>query len=393
MNRRRYFTSESVAMGHPDKVADQISDAVLDAIIEKDPFGRVACETMVTTGMVIVAGEITTTCWIDIPSIVRQTIKEIGYTDPNIGFHWETCAVITSIDKQSADISVGVTEGQGLHKEAGAGDQGLMLGYACNETPEYMPLPIMLAHRLCERLAEVREKGILPYLRPDGKSQVTVEYNDNKEPIRVHTVVVSAQHTADVTHDIIRKDLIKHVVKHVIPAHMLDSDTIYHINPTGRFVIGGPACDCGMTGRKIIVDTYGGKGSHGGGAFSGKDPSKVDRSAGYMARYLAKNVVAAGLADRCEVQISYAIGVAEPLAVDIDTEGTAKIPEERIVELLKKHFSLTPNAIIEHLDLRKPIYKETARHGHFGRDIFSWENTDKAEILRKEAGLEQVSRA
>ena len=392
MARRRYFTSESVTMGHPDKVADQISDAVLDSIIEKDPFARVACETMVTTGMVIVAGEISTTCWIDIPAVVRQTIKEIGYTDPNIGFHWETCAVITSIDKQSADISAGVTEGQGLHKEPGAGDQGLMLGYACNETPEYMPLPIMLAHRLCERLAEVREKGILPYLRPDGKSQVTVEYNDNKEPLRVHTVVVSAQHTADVTYDTIKNDLIKYVVKHVIPAHMLDPNTIYHINPTGRFVIGGPACDCGMTGRKIIVDTYGGKGSHGGGAFSGKDPSKVDRSAGYMARYLAKNIVAAGLADRCEVQISYAIGVAEPLAVDIDTEGTAKVPEDRIIELLKKHFPLTPRGIIEHLDLRKPIYKETARHGHFGRNIFSWENTDKAEILRKEAGLEQVSR-
>lgn len=387
MSRRRFFTSESVAMGHPDKVADQISDAVLDAIIAKDPFARVACETMVTTGLVIVAGEITTNCYIDIPAVVRQTIKEIGYIDPNIGFHWETCAIITSIDKQSADISAGVTEGTGLHKEAGAGDQGLMFGYACNETPEFMPLPIMLAHKLCEQLAHVREKGILPYLRPDGKSQVTVEYDDNKTPIRVHTVVVSAQHTADVMYEQIYKDIIEHVVKKVIPANFLDKDTIYHINPTGRFVIGGPACDCGMTGRKIIVDTYGGKGSHGGGAFSGKDPTKVDRSAGYMGRYIAKNVVAAGLADKCEIQISYAIGVAEPLAVDIDTEGTAKVPEEKIIELIKKHFNMTPSGIIKQLDLRKPIYRETARHGHFGRNIFSWEKTDKAEILRKEAGL------
>lgn len=393
MNRKRYFTSESVAMGHPDKVADQISDAILDAIIKDDPFARVACETMVTTGLVIVAGEITTKCWVDIPSVVRQTIKEIGYTDPNIGFHWETCAIMTSIDKQSTDISQGVTEGKGLHKEAGAGDQGLMFGYACNETPEYMPIPIMLAHRMCERLAEVREKGILTYLRPDGKGQVTVEYDDDKKPLRVHTVVLSTQHTSDVTHDEIKKDLIKHVIKHVIPDKLLDKDTIYHINPTGRFVIGGPACDCGMTGRKIIVDTYGGKGSHGGGAFSGKDPSKVDRSAGYMGRYIAKNIVAAGLADRCEIQISYAIGVAEPLAVEVDAEGTAKIPEEKIVELVKKHFPLTPMGIINHLDLRKPIYKETARHGHFGRDIFSWERTDKAEVLRKEAGLQQASHA
>ncbi len=387
MGRKHFFTSESVAMGHPDKVADQISDAVLDSILRNDPLGRVACETMVTTGLVIVAGEITTSCYVDIPAIARQTIKEIGYTDPNIGFHWETCAIVTSIDKQSADISVGVTEGQGLHQEPGAGDQGIMFGYACNETPECMPLPIMLAHQLCERLAEVREKGILPYLRPDGKSQVTVEYDDDDNPVRVHTVVVSSQHTADVEYAKLKQDIIEQVVKKVIPADMLDKDTIYHINPTGRFVIGGPACDCGMTGRKIIVDTYGGKGSHGGGAFSGKDPTKVDRSAGYMTRHVAKNIVAAGLADRVEVRISYAIGVAEPLAVDIDTEGTAKIPENKIVELVKKHFPLTPRGIIEYLDLRRPIYKDSARHGHFGRNIFPWEKTDKAEILRKEAGL------
>lgn len=386
MARHRFFTSESVAMGHPDKVADQISDAVLDAIIGQDPNARVACETMVVNGLVFVGGEITTKSYVDVPSIVRQMIKEIGYTDPNTGFHWETCAVVTSINKQSPDISVGVTEGQGLHKEMGAGDQGIMMGYACNETPEYMPLPIILAHKLCERLAEVREKGILSYLRPDGKSQVTVEYEDGK-PIRVHTVVVSAMHTADVDHATIQRDIIKHVVKHVISEKMLDKDTIYHINPTGRFVVGGPACDTGMTGRKIIVDTYGGYGAHGGGAFSGKDPTKVDRSASYMARYIAKNVVASGLADKCEVRLCYAIGVAEPLAIDIDTGGTARISEDRIIELIKKHFPVTPKGIIDYLELRKPIYRETARHGHFGRNIFRWEKTDKAEVLKKEAGL------
>lgn len=391
MVRKRFYTSESVAMGHPDKVADQVSDSVLDAIIGQDPMARVACETMVVNGMVLVGGEITTKCWVDIPTVVRKIIKEIGYIDPQTGFHWETCAVVTSINKQSPDISIGVTEGQGLHKEMGAGDQGIMMGYACTETPEFMPLPIMLAHKLCERLAEVREKGIIPYLRPDGKSQVTVEYEDDM-PVRVHTVVVSSQHTADVTHAKIQKDIIKHVVKKVIPAGMLDKNTIYHINPTGRFVVGGPACDTGMTGRKIIVDTYGGRGAHGGGAFSGKDPSKVDRSASYMARYIAKNVVASGLADKCEVRLCYAIGIAEPLAVDIDTEGTARVPEEKIVELIKKHFKMTPKGIIDYLDLRKPIYKETARHGHFGRDKFRWEKTDKAEILRKEAGLSVVKR-
>lgn len=386
MVRRRFYTSESVAMGHPDKVADQVSDAVLDAIIAKDPLARVACETMVVNGLVFVGGEITTLSYVDIPSVVRQMVKEIGYTDPNTGFHWETCAVVTSINKQSPDISAGVTEGQGLHKEMGAGDQGIMIGYACNETPELMPLPITLAHKLCERLASVRENGTLSYLRPDGKSQVTVEYEDGA-PIRVHTVVVSAMHTADVDHDTIEKDIIKHVIKKVIPADMLDTKTIYHINPTGRFVVGGPACDTGMTGRKIIVDTYGGRGAHGGGAFSGKDPTKVDRSASYMARYVAKNVVAAGLADKCEVRLCYAIGIAEPLAVDIDTEGTAKIQEEKIIDLIKKHFPLTPKGIIDYLDLRKPIYRETARHGHFGRNIFSWEKVDKADVLRKEAGL------
>lgn len=388
MGRRHLFTSESVASGHPDKLADQISDAILDAIIAQDKNARVACETMVTTGLVLVAGEITTVTHPDIPGIVRDVIKRIGYDDPDLGFDYKSCAVMVTIDKQSPDISQGVTEGKGLHKEQGAGDQGLMFGYACNETSALMPMPIYYSHRMMEQLAKVRETGLIPYLKPDGKGQVTIEYDGDKA-IRVHTVVLSAQHADDVPYDQIRNDLIEKVVKQVIPAELLDSDTIYHINPTGRFVVGGPKCDCGMTGRKIIVDTYGGKGSHGGGAFSGKDPSKVDRSAGYAARYVAKNIVAAGLADKCEVQIAYAIGVAEPISLLVDTQGTAKIPEEKIVDLIKKHFDLTPKGIISSLDLIRPIYFKTARFGHFGRDDkdFTWERTDKADTLRKEAGL------
>ena len=388
MGSKHLFTSESVAGGHPDKVADQISDAVLDAIIAQDPKARVACETMVTTGLVLVAGEITTIAYVDIPTIVRDVIYKIGYTDPNIGFDYKSCAVLTSIDKQSPDISQGVTEGEGLHEEQGAGDQGLMFGYACNETPVLMPMPIYYAHLMMEQLAEVRENGTLLYLRPDGKGQVTVEYDDDR-PVRVHTIVLSTQHTDDVSYEKLREDMIELVVKKVIPAELLDDETIYHINPTGRFVVGGPACDCGVTGRKIIVDTYGGKGSHGGGAFSGKDPSKVDRSGCYMGRYVAKNVVAAGLADKCEIQVAYAIGVAEPISLLVNTEGTAKIPEEKIEELVRKHFDFTPKGIIRKLDLIRPIYLKTARYGHFGREDedFTWEKTDKAEILRKEAGL------
>jgi len=376
------FTSESVTEGHPDKIADQISDAVLDAIIAQDPAARVACETLVTTGLAIVAGEITTTCYVHVPDIVRETIKEIGYTRAKYGFDYETCAVITSIDKQSPDIAMGVDTG-------GAGDQGLMFGYAANETPELMPMPIMLAHKLTRRLSEVRKKDILGYLRPDGKSQVTIEYKNGK-PFKVTTVIISSQHSPDVTLKEMREDIIEKVVKPVIPKDLLDEESIvYHINPTGRFVVGGPQGDTGLTGRKIIVDTYGGVGSHGGGCFSGKDPSKVDRSASYMARYVAKNIVAAGIADKCEVQFAYAIGVADPVSIFVDTFGTGKIPMDKIVKLIRENFKLTPKGMIESLDLRKPIYKQTAAYGHFGRTEpgFTWEKTDKVAALKKAAGL------
>jgi S-adenosylmethionine synthetase len=375
------FTSESVTEGHPDKIADQISDAVLDAVLRKDPEGRVACETLLTTGLVIVAGEITTSAWVDIPKIARETIREIGYTRAKYGFDAETCGVVTAIDSQSSDIAMGVDTG-------GAGDQGMMFGYACNETPELMPLPIMLAHKLTRRLSDIRKEGLLDYLRPDGKSQVTVEYVDRR-PVRVDTVVVSTQHSESATNEQIYQDVINHVIKDVVPGEMLDSKTSFHINPTGRFVIGGPQGDTGLTGRKIIVDTYGGAGAHGGGAFSGKDPTKVDRSASYMARYIAKNIVAAGLADRCEVQLAYAIGVADPVSVLVDTRGTSKIDEEKISDLVREHFKLTPGGIIESLNLRRPIFKKTAAFGHFGRTEpeFTWERTDKAEALRQAAGL------
>ncbi|MBI2560309.1 MAG: methionine adenosyltransferase [Planctomycetes bacterium] len=387
---RHLFTSESVTMGHPDKMADQISDAVLDAILAQDPYGRVACETLVKTGLVMIAGEITTKASISIPEVARETIKEIGYTDTSMGFDYNTCAVLTCVDKQSPDIAMGVDES--TQKELGAGDQGLMFGYACNETPQLMPLPIMLAHGLVIKLAELRQSGKLSYLRPDGKTQVTVEYDDSS-PVRVDTVVISTQHADDVDNETIHEDMIDLVAKKVIPAKYL-SNTKFLVNPTGRFVRGGPLADCGLTGRKIIVDTYGGRARHGGGAFSGKDPTKVDRSANYAARHIAKNIVAAGLADRCEVQVSYAIGMVNPTSVLVHTEGTAKIPEERIAELVEKHFDLTPTGIIKRLNLRRPIYKETARNGHFGRtgDGFTWEKTDMVDILRKEAGLKSSER-
>jgi len=382
------FTSESVSEGHPDKVADQISDAVLDAIIAQDPRSRVACESLVTTGMVFIAGEITTGAVVDYPKVARETIREIGYNDSAMGFDWETCAVLTSIDKQSPDISQGVTEGQGLFKDQGAGDQGLMFGYACNDTPELMPMPIMLAHKLTKKLTDVRKAGILNFLRPDSKSQVSIRYIDDR-PVCIDTVVVSSQHTPDVTYEDIREGIIEEVVKKVIPAELMNGETRFLINPTGRFVIGGPMGDCGLTGRKIIVDTYGGQGSHGGGAFSGKDPSKVDRSASYMGRYVAKNLVAAGLCEKCEVQVAYAIGVAEPVSVMINTFRTGKIPSEVIAKIVRETFDLRPRAIIEQLDLLRPIYKMTAAYGHFGRELpeFTWERTDKAEILRSKAGI------
>jgi len=387
--RGHLFTSESVTMGHPDKVADQVSDAILDALLEQDPNSRVACETLVATGMAVIAGEVTTTAEVSIPDIVRQTIKEIGYIDPNIGFDAENCAILVALGRQSPDISQGVTEGTGLHKEQGAGDQGLMFGFACKETPTLMPMPIYLAHKLTDRLAKMRQSGKMPWLRPDGKSQVTVEYGDNGKPKRIHTVVISTQHTEDISYRELRKQIIEQIILPILPAKLVDKKIIYHVNPTGRFVVGGPKGDSGLTGRKIIVDTYGGRGSHGGGAFSGKDPSKVDRSASYMARYIAKNIVAADLADACEVQLSYAIGVAEPISVLVDTEGTGKVDEALIEKLVRQFFPLTPKGMITHLKLKRPIYKETARNGHFGRNHpdFTWEKTDMAKKLRKAAGL------
>ena len=381
------FTSECVTEGHPDKVADQISDSILDEILLNDKTGRVACETLVTTGLCIVAGEITTSHYVDIPSIVRNTIKEIGYNDSAMGFDWETCAVMTSIDKQSSDISQGVSAGQGLHEEQGAGDQGLMFGYACSDTPELMPMPIHFAHQLTMKLSEARKKNILDFLRPDGKSQVTIEYEGDK-PVRVDCVVIAAQHSPEVTYETIREGILEEVIRSVIPAEMLDKDTSIHINATGRFVTGGPMGDCGLTGRKIIVDTYGGQGSHGGGCFSGKDPSKVDRSASYMSRHIAKNIVASGLADKVEVQLAYAIGVADPVSVLINTFGTGKIQTEKIAELVREVFPLKPAEIIGYLDLLRPIYRTTAAYGHFGRELpeFTWESTHKADELRRVAG-------
>ena len=377
---RHLFTSESVTEGHPDKIADQISDAVLDAVLEQDPYGRVACEVLVTTGICMVAGEITTTCYVDVPKIARQTIEEVGYTDATYGFDNKTCGVINTIQGQSPDIAMGVDPG-------GAGDQGLMFGYACNETTELMPLPIMLAHKLTRRLSEARKSGLLNFLRPDGKSQVSVEYVNGK-PVRVDAVVISTQHCDSVSTEELREKVREHIIDAVVPANLVDANTKYHINPTGRFVVGGPHGDTGLTGRKIIVDTYGGMGRHGGGAFSGKDPTKVDRSACYMARYIAKNLVAAGLAERAEVQLAYAIGVADPVSVMVNTFGTGVIPEEKMTELIRANFPLTPKGIIQHLNLRRPIYKKTAAFGHFGRNepTFSWEATDKADALKSAAG-------
>ena len=382
------FTSESVTEGHPDKISDQISDAILDAMLDQDTASRVACETLVTTGMVVVAGEVTTKAWVDMQKVVRDTVEEIGYTDSNMGFDFNTCAVLISLDKQSPNIAQGVNEGEGAHTEQGAGDQGLMFGYACDETPELMPLPIQLAHRLTERLSHVRKDGTMDYLRPDGKSQVTVRYVDGI-PKSVDAVVISTQHAEDVSQSQLHEDIKKNVISHVIPEKYLNDSTQYHINPTGIFVIGGPQGDCGLTGRKIIVDTYGGMGRHGGGAFSGKDPSKVDRSAAYAARHVAKNVVAAGLASRCEVQLAYAIGVAEPVSVSVETFETNKIDESKIIELIRNNFELKPAGLIRALNLLRPIYQKTAAYGHFGREIpeFTWEATDKANELKIQAGL------
>ena len=391
------FTSESVTMGHPDKVADQISDAILDSLLAQDPRSRVAVETLVTTGQVVLAGEVTTKGFVDAAEVARQTIREIGYVHPDIGFDYRSCGVLTAIHSQSPDIARGVDHAEDNEKEQGAGDQGLMFGYACDETPEMMPLPIHLAHRIVERLADLRTNNTIPWLRPDGKSQVTIEYVDER-PVRVHTVVVSTQHDEsvvdkkkDVISDAAKREIIEAVIRPTIPPALWNNDIIFHINPTGKFVVGGPHGDSGLTGRKIIVDTYGGRGAHGGGAFSGKDPSKVDRSACYMARYIAKNVVAAGLARSCEVQLAYAIGVARPVSVTVTTEGTSVLPEDQIAQLIQEHFPLTPRGITKHLDLLRPIYKETARHGHFGRvaanGLFTWEKVDKADVLARAAGI------
>ena len=382
------FTSESVSEGHPDKVADQISDAILDAILTQDPFARVGCETLVTTGIAVIAGEITTSAWVDMPDVVRQTIKQIGYNSSEMGFDWQSCAVITSIDKQSPDIAQGVNEGTGVDLEQGAGDQGLMFGYACNETETLMPMPIALAHKLTKRQSDVRKANILPWLRPDAKSQVTIEYINNV-PVRIEAIVLSTQHEASVSYEDLKEGVMEEIIKPILPAKMIDTNTKFYINPTGRFVIGGPVGDCGVTGRKIIVDTYGGKGSHGGGAFSGKDPSKVDRSSSYYGRYVAKNLIAAGLADEIEVQVAYAIGISQPVSINVNSFGTGKISDAEIKKLITAHFDLRPKAIIQQLNLLRPIYLATAAYGHFGRelDAFTWEKTDKAEVLRDAAKL------